>query len=668
MSRSIRACIRRVTSLPPALAALVFMALAPHPAEAAAKWTTSGPYGGVVNVVVVDPTNPDRLYETSPGGGVFRSVDRGAHWTRAASGLKDPICFTLAIDPKNSDVVYAGCSQGVFRSADRGARWTMAAGLVNVRKIAIDPKTTSRLFAVVSQGPLYKSEDSGATWVSQFNVLQSQNLYALAIDPTNPKKIYVGAQGGVYRTSNGGKSWSLSAEGLGTGFIVAQYLLLSPSDPETLYVSYGSGLARSTNAGRSWTPLPNAPSQVIPLAVDPSKPKVFYSTVYPGRIIVTKDGGGSFVETTLIKPGYAGNIRTLAVDPASSDRLYAGADHGVFASADKGKTWREANDGLSNVLVTALAVDPASAKTVYAGTQYGGLFKSTAGGAWRRIDPDYIDKITAVLVDPSAPSTLYYASSFGNGVRKSTDGGDSWTGVLPSVVTALALDPAKPNVLYAAGGSAIVQKSTDAGASWSPTNSGLPTTLRPNSVSVFDGEALVTDDTQGAFSSSNGGKNWKSDSPTVPSASSEVERRADPSFYNIALGFALGRAGGAAIQGLGSATPSSFAIFGFLRFQTKGASLAAASSDWTPWYPPKGVDASECFPIGALAGDPSSLETVYAGGGCGVMKVTKGGAKVVTLGAGLPKDMAVGALAVDPTGDVVYAGMYGGGVYSLSVK
>lgn len=653
----------------PALAALTLAGLAPQPADAAAQWTTTGPYGGIVNVIVVDPSNTDRLYEASPSGGVFRTVDRGAHWTRSAEGLSDPLCYTLAIDPTDPRVVYAGCSLGVFRTADRGAHWSKAAGLVNVRKLAIDPKMPSRLFAVVSQGPLYKSEDSGATWVSQFNQLQSQQLYSLDIDPTNPKKIYVGAQGGVYRTGNGGKGWTLSADGLGTGFIVVQYLLMSPSDPSTLYISYGRGLARSTNSGRSWTPLPSAPSQVIPLAVDPAKPKVFYGTTYPGRIVVSTDGGTSFAETSLIKPGYAGNIRTLAVDPADGARLYAGADHGVFASADKGKSWRETNEGLANVLVTALAVDPGSPNTVYAGTQYGGLFKSTAGGAWRRIADDYIDKITAVLVDPSAPSTLYYASSFGNGVLKSTDGGGSWvTALPPQVVTALALDPAKSNVLYAAGGSAILQKSTNAGASWSASNSGLPTTLRPNSVSVFDGEALLTDETQGAFLSSNGGKSWKSDSPTVSSGTA-LEARADRPFLNLADGYAVGQLKGQVVRDIVSnASPDGFGALGFSFAARFGSPALAASSDWTPWYAPKGVDASECYPVGALAGDPSSLDTFYAGGGCGVMKVTKDGGKVVTLGTGLPKGVAVQALAVGPAGDVVYAGMYGASVYSLSTK
>lgn len=669
MSHSSLACIRRVMTFGMALVALSFTGLGPQRAGAATgAWTTNGPYGGIVDVIAVDPSNPDRIYEASAAGGVFRSADRGAHWTRASNGLTDPICFALAIDPKTSDTLYAGCSLGVFRSVDRGAHWTKTASLVNVRKLVIDSKTPSRLYAVVSQGPLYKSEDSGATWVSQFTQLQSQNLYSLAIDPADPKKIYVGAQGGVYRTGNGGKTWSLSAEGLGTGFIAVQYLTISPSKPSILYIRYGSGVARSSDSGRSWTQLTAAPSQFFPLAVDPTKPDVLYGTAYPGRVVVSRNSGRSFADVGPIEPGFAGNVRTVAVDPTDSTRLYAGSDHGVFASLDKGKSWREANQGLANVLVTALAVDPASPRTVFAGTQYGGLFKSTGGGDWRRIEDDYIDKVTALLIDPTDPATMYYASSFGKGVFKSTDGGGSWSNVLPFLaVASMALDPAKPSVLYATGGADMVQKSTNAGASWSPANTGLPAGLRPNSVSAFDGEALLTDASQGAFSSKNGGASWKDDSPTVPSGAPAVEPRADLVIRNFAFGVIYGRSVGQAVEKiLSEVTPNPLARIGFAFAKPFEGAALTASGGWKPWYAPKGVDASECYPVGALAPDPQTPGVFYAGGRCGVMQATKNGAKVVLLGKGLPGQVPVQALAVSPAGDVVYAGLYGGGVYSLT--
>ena len=225
----------------------------------------------------------------------------------------------------------------------------------------------------------------------------------------------------------------------------------------------------------------------------------------------------------LVAPGFAGNVRTLTIDPVNGARVYAGTDRGVFASFNSGGTWQERNSGLANTMVTALAGNPKAPGTLYAGTQYSGVFKTTNGGkSWTRINDGWLDKVSEILVDPATPSRVYFSSSFGKGIFKSSDSGVSWSNVLPfQTILSMGLDPTSPKTLYAGGGAFIVNKSTDAGVTWKAANTGLPTSgMQPNSVSAIGNTLLLTDPNFGAFQSTNGGKTWVSNNPTAPAARS----------------------------------------------------------------------------------------------------------------------------------------------------
>ena len=193
----------------------VLVALVTSAPVSAAKWHSTGPFGGVSSLLVVDPKTPTTLYEASPFGGVFKSLDRGTNWTRASTGLDDPTVFTMAINPKNPSILYAAGGNGIFRSTDGADHWTMVNPLVNVHHLAIDPKTPSTLYAVMNQGPVFESLDSGKTWMSLFAVLPSQSVNAFAVDPKTPSNLYAGADGGIYKSTNAGASWTLVTSGLG---------------------------------------------------------------------------------------------------------------------------------------------------------------------------------------------------------------------------------------------------------------------------------------------------------------------------------------------------------------------------------------------------------------------------------------------------------------------
>ena len=645
----------------------------------AGTWTTNGPYGGIVNTLVVDPKNPATLYAASPIGGVFKSTDRGVKWARIDNGLTDPSAFILAMHPSNPAVLYTGGGSGIFRTVNAGKSWAQISDLVNVRQIVIDPKTPAILYAVVDQGPLYRSTNSGKTWTSLFNNLKSQSIVTLAIDPENSDTLYAGATGdptsstpgGVYKSINGGKSWTLSTKGLGTGFITVSQIWINQATPNTLF-AVDAGLKKSIDGGKSWAAVKTNNTNVTAFARDPEKPAIFYGADYFGTIYSTANSGVTWKALpSITSPAFQGNIRTVAVDPTSSERLFTGTDHGVFTSANQGKSWSEINQGLANTAVTALAIDPKAPDTLYAGTEYSGIFKTTnGGGAWTRVYDDWMDKAVSLVVNPVDPSTLYYGSNFGKGIFKSTNSGVTWTNpVTYTTVLSLALDPTTPSTLYYGGGSKSIYKSINSGKSWAASGTGLPSGLSPGSVSASGQTVVLTDPNAGLFLSGNGGKSWAANDPTVSDraglSSPRILPQATEPFYNLAVGIVEG----AAFEYVGVATPKGD-IYGFARGVAKGSGATAdtgATTQWTPWAAPTGVKAGSCAPISTIAADPVNLATFYAGGTCGVLRGTGEGKTLAAMNSGLPLNVPIDALAIAPSGRSIYAAAYGGGVYSYTV-
>jgi photosystem II stability/assembly factor-like uncharacterized protein len=447
-------------------------------------------WGGIVQTLVVDPKTPATLYAASAGGGVFKSIDSGANWAPATTGLTDPTVFTLVIDPANSSKLYAGCENGLFKSIDGAANWTevgsISNNIFNVHDIVIDPKTPAILYAVTDGGDqVQKSVDGGKTW-TQLSGLDLVSGAVLAVDPVTPSTPYAGSTGlttgkppgGIYKSIDASNTWTLSTAGLGTGFIVPTQIWVNPDNTAIVYVAINNSyLTKSLDGGATWTTVPTTISGGLSVTtMDPSNPHVFYAiNELASAVYRTQNGGKAWTALAPVTPDTAVNIYTVAVDPANANGLYAGTTHGVHASTDLGTTWSAANQGLANTWVTALALDPAAPATLYAGTERSGIFKTTNGGlTWtRQFDTG---KVSALLIDPANSAKLYFSDQFGTGVFKSINAGATWTSVLPSqTINAMALDPLTAGTVYAVGGNLYgsVAKSIDGGKTWQSSNTGL---------------------------------------------------------------------------------------------------------------------------------------------------------------------------------------------------
>ena len=340
------------------------------------------------------------------------------------------------------------------------AEWkAINAGLDNldVRSLAIDPARSTTLYAGTQNG-LFKSLDGGATW--RPSGLPDRATTHLVIDFVNPSILYAATQitrtgyfcyeRVLFKSTDGGATWSDSITPPDQGCDTIRVLLLDPIDANTLVYAaytltdYGFNFLKSTDGGATWKYLPPR---------YPSPPPFW-------------------------------DIAAIAINPLVPSSLFAAAwdssnVHAVFKSTDGGMTWSQT--GLTDTNVTVLAIDPRNPSTLYAGTEshrdrfppvFQGLLKSTdSGSSWLPINQglsDVTGRVSALLVDPKSPSTLYAAFT-GDGVFKSSDGGASWIrfsdGLGNRNVHALGLTPGANglNVLYAGTSGGGVFKVLDDG-------------------------------------------------------------------------------------------------------------------------------------------------------------------------------------------------------------
>jgi hypothetical protein len=327
-----------------------------------------------VTSLVVDPLSTSTVYAGASEGGVSKSTDAGATWTRA--GLADTPVFALAMDPGAPSVLYAITSSGLLKSSNGGQTWS-ATALTN---------------------------GSTPTW-GMIERPMSWSVITLALarraDPALPAKVYAGV---TYAASD----W---------------------------YTDYVWGdVSTSTDGGETWTnyvpdatdpfysPWMSAPALAAAAQTD-TTPATLYTSYTPGindyQVCWIRDGTLSGCARLDQSPE---GPTVLVVDPRNPHVLYAGMNgSGVYKSTDAGATWSGGGSGV----VRALVLDPLAEATLYAVTDDQGVLKSTDGGAiWTGVNAGLEPGVRALAIDPLTPAVLYAAAA--SGVFKSIDGGASW--------------------------------------------------------------------------------------------------------------------------------------------------------------------------------------------------------------------------------------------------
>jgi photosystem II stability/assembly factor-like uncharacterized protein len=371
--------------------------------------------GGAIDAFLakLGPTGKEIDYEIALGGagndeanGVAVDSTGNAYLTGQTTSSEFPTTPGTFLRNLGGSVCYITTNSGV--------NWQAAPGLPNspVNVLAIDPTDPKKIYAGLNNG-LFGSTDAGDTW-RRF-VLPGTVVTAIAIDPKTPSTIYANS----FKSTNGGATWTfMRLPGFGLGCGLAQ-LLIDPSNTATVYLlSPGSvcgdvglpgGFFKTTDGGNTWGTVRNGANLFGPnsVAIDPANPSTLYAT--SGNLFKTTDGGNTW------RVPYEGNrsFFLLAIDPMSTSTLYLrdtlSNTNSLFKSTDGGRTFEAL--GLTGVPITGLVVDPANSSTLYAATgdlgNGGGVFKSTDGGqSWNVTDLIGMT-INALAIDPLNSSRLY---------------------------------------------------------------------------------------------------------------------------------------------------------------------------------------------------------------------------------------------------------------------
>jgi photosystem II stability/assembly factor-like uncharacterized protein len=531
-----------------------------------------------------------------------------------------------------------------------------------IRALVIDPLTPSILYAA-NGGGVYKSINSGGIWSAAFTGIISSQVGTLVINETTPSTLYAGTyDNGIFKTTNGGGSWSAVNSGIPSKFINA--IAIDQSNPNTLYAGvFNNGIFKSTNAGSSWsqinTGLTNSfgPIDVRAIVVDRNSP----NTLYIGGDGVYKsiNGGNSWnpVNAGLTDAnGYTYYVYELVIDRDNSNILYAGTSQGVFKSINGGGNWSPVNNGLTSTSIWVIALDKSNPTTLFAGASYGGLFKSVnAGSSWSPVNTGYPSaNIQSIAINPFNSSILY-AGIGSKGVYKSIDSGASWvksSSHLPSTdpFFALTIDPKNQTTLYL-GSQSDLYKSNDAGQNWISSSSGLSIThVESIAIDILDSNIIYVGvyDFHGTFYKSiDGGNNWNTTYVGIPQKSV---------IYDLVIDSNTPSTLYAGVVVESPVPPYAFRDSGVYKSINNGVSWSAANTGLSNIRPTVLVIAKSnpstlfvgTFDLGST--DPNYISGLY--------KSTDGGASWNQANSGLPSNLYIRALAINPKNSaIIYAGI-----------
>jgi photosystem II stability/assembly factor-like uncharacterized protein len=405
---------------------------------------------------------------------IYRSLDAGASWTKIAR--LDKLLFDLKRAPSDPSLVYGIARDRFYRSTDNGKTWTTVVferKFYTYGRLAVDPRSPQRIYLAGSYNyksyntcmAVAKSGDGGATWAVRqiFPDYSAGMAYGIALDPLKPTTVYLGGYVQVsgkiknyfLKSADGGATWTdLTGSITDTPIAIA----VDPLHPKTIYAGAELGLFKTADGGQSWTKYPSK-YYAYTLTIDPANPK----TVYAGgeaRIFKTIDGGRTW---QTLSDGLSGGVMSIILPPAAP---LAGTSSGIYTSADGGQTWRASQTGIERAQTSALAIAPSAPQTIYAALAGAGLSRSRDGGAsWIRcgdLGEGIYNSVVNLAVRPDAPDVLYAVyegETADNGLYRSLNGGDTWAKVTDIGIRRVAVQKRYP-------GNVIANASVKVGGKW----------------------------------------------------------------------------------------------------------------------------------------------------------------------------------------------------------
>lgn len=282
------------------------------------------------------------------------------------AGLAGRVVYALAYDPTRCDVRYAGTGNGLFKSTDSGSTW-VAQGMtgLTITSLAVHPNMPQTVYAATWGQGVHKSTDGGNSWTKVNSGLGS-NLQAFPLAMSaDGSTLYVSVLNeGVFKSTNGGALWTAVNVGLST--LEVRALAVAPHNSQLVFAGTTRGVYRSNNAAASWSLMSSVMGGTTVWQFAIVGDKVVAAT--NNGIYRSLDAGNNWSQV-----GAAGQtFYAVAPDPGNGQRFYAGsATNGVYRSTDGGEIWATFNAGLGNKSVQSLTLDGGVCHLLNAGTENG---------------------------------------------------------------------------------------------------------------------------------------------------------------------------------------------------------------------------------------------------------------------------------------------------------
>ena len=416
-----------------------------------------GLMSGRISDIVIHPKNRSVWYVAAGSGGVWKTINAGTTWSPIFDGQASYSIGCITLDPRNPEVVWVGTGEnvsgrhvgygdGVYKSLNGGTTWTNT-GLKkseHIARILVDPRDSNVVY-VAAEGPLwssggerglFKSMDGGKTWSPSLEISKDTGVTSAELDPSNPDVLYAaayqrrrsvaafmggGPESGIYKSEDAGKNWRKLTVGLPAGDKGKIGLAVSPIDPRVVYATVEAGpeekgFYRSFNKGES----------------------------FEKRNAYISSGTG---------PHY---YQEIFADPNVFDRVYQ-MDPMMMMTDDGGRTWRPVGEKSKHGDNHALAFLPGDPDYLLNGSD-GGVYESRDGGkTWRFFDNLPVTQFYKLALDNDLPFYNVHAGAQDNGsqlgpsrtLKNNGIANSDWIVTFGADGYACAIDPTDPNIVYA---------------------------------------------------------------------------------------------------------------------------------------------------------------------------------------------------------------------------
>ena len=499
----------------------------------------------VVDNISIDSSDPKTIIAgvwqvDENGGGIYISHDSGVHWA-AVSSMAGQSVRALVQSPSDPKLFVAGTIGGVFRSTDGGAQWTKISPegsneIHKVESVAIDPKDTNVIYAGTWHLP-WKTTDGGQHWSNiKEGLIDDSDVFSIIIDPAVPSLVYASACSGIYKSENGGELFH-KVQGIPNTARRTRVLMQDPVARNIVYAGTTEGLYKTSDGGTVWSRLTGPDVIINDVFVDPKNDQHLLLASDRSGVLESEDGGKTFQGSNT---GFSQRqVESVLLDEKAPATIYAGVLNdkiygGVFVSEDGGTRWQQRSDGLEGRDVYTLAQSDDG--TVLAGTGHG-IFRWD-GSKWQRdgqlvirtekqvrvraaakgkhpgksstqmVTKETVTKgelLDARVNQLSVTGDTWYAAS-SSGIYRSGDQGKTWEGPVAGADDTLFVNAHDQTVVAASRAGLMV--SQDSGKDWQPV--AMPGKLSGiKALVVAANHSIWVGGREGLYYSEDAGQSWK---------------------------------------------------------------------------------------------------------------------------------------------------------------